>query len=68
MSLVGIKSENRQAVAEILSFVDEHGTDNMKQDIENNYRKIKSDIVHNVESEMERIKNDPNLQHLVQQG
>lgn len=39
----------------------------MKQEIESNYRLIKADIVHIFESEMERIKNDPNLQHLVQQ-
>ncbi|WP_434431694.1 hypothetical protein [Sphingobacterium siyangense] len=40
----------------------------MKRDIENNYRQIKLDIVHIVESEMERIKNEPNLQHLIQEG
>lgn len=39
----------------------------LKQEIESNYRRIKSDIVHIVESEMERIKNDPNLQNLIQQ-
>ncbi len=49
------------------SFADEHGNDNMKQVIEANYRQVKADVVHIVESEMERIKNDPNLQHLVQQ-
>jgi len=38
----------------------------MKQEIESNYRQIKLDILNIVESEMERIKNDPNLQHLVQ--
>jgi hypothetical protein len=40
----------------------------MKRDIDKNYRQIKLDIVHIVESEMERIKNDPNLQHLIQEG
>ncbi len=40
----------------------------MKQEIEANYKQIKSDVLHIVESEMERIKNDPNLQHLVQEG
>ena len=38
----------------------------MKQEIENNYLQIKSEILNVIESEMERIKNDPNLQHLVQ--
>ena len=38
----------------------------MKQQIESNYRQIKQDIVQIIETELERIKNDPNLQHLVQ--
>lgn len=42
------------------------GTDNMKQEIETNYRQVKQDIVQVIESELERIKNDPDLQHLVQ--
>ena len=40
----------------------------MKEQIESNYRLIKSDILHIVENEIERIKNDPNLQHLVQEN
>lgn len=47
--------------------IDDNGGDNMKQEIESNYRRIKSDIVHIVESEIERIKNDPNLRHLIQE-
>lgn len=54
-----------QKIPEVLSFVDEHGEDKMKQDIEANYRQIKLDIVHIIESELERIKNDPDLQHLI---
>ncbi|WP_255502281.1 hypothetical protein [Olivibacter sp. XZL3] len=40
----------------------------MKQQIEANYKQIKLDVMNIVENEMERIKNDPDLQHLVQQG
>ncbi|PTD13668.1 conjugal transfer protein MobC [Flavobacterium columnare] len=54
-----------QKIPEILSFVNEHGEDKMKQEIESNYRHIKSDVLSIVENEMERIKNDPNLQHLI---
>ncbi len=63
-----IASETKayQKIPQILSFVNEHGEDKMKQEIENNYKQIKSDILNIVVSEMERIKNDPNLQHLVQ--
>ncbi|MCY4780584.1 hypothetical protein ORI89_13065 [Sphingobacterium sp. UT-1RO-CII-1] len=53
-------------ISQILSFTDEDGNDNMKQVIEANYRQIKADVMQIVENEMERIKNDPNLQHLIQ--
>src|SRR5690606_3155966 len=65
---VAAETKVYQKIPEILSFVNEHGEDKMKQQIESNYRQIKIDIVNIIESEMERIKNDPNLQHLVQQG
>lgn len=51
-------------IPQILSFTDENGADNMKQEIEANYRQIKFDVLAIIEHEMERIKNDPNLQHL----
>ncbi|WP_222852129.1 hypothetical protein [Olivibacter sp. SDN3] len=44
---------------------DENHNDNMKQVIEANYRQVNADIVQVVESELERIKNDPDLQHLM---
>lgn len=55
-------------IPEILSFVDDNGEDKMKEEIEANYRQIKRDIVLIIETELERIKNDPDLQHLVQEG
>ncbi|HBN6702620.1 TPA: YWFCY domain-containing protein [Elizabethkingia anophelis] len=56
-----------QKLPQILSFVNEQGEDKMKQEIESNYRQIKQDIVQIISAELERIKNDPDLQHLVQQ-
>ncbi|MDM1554223.1 TraM recognition domain-containing protein [Chryseobacterium sp. POL2] len=64
---VATETKAYQKIPQILSFTDDNGMDNMKRDIESNYRQIKLDIVHIVESEMERIKNDPDLQHLIQQ-
>ena len=55
-------------IPQILSFTDEDGNDNMKQRIEANYKQIKAGGMQIVENEMERIKNDPNLQHLIQEG
>ncbi len=40
----------------------------MNQVIEANYRQVKVDIVQVVESELERIKNDHDLQHLMQES
>ena len=65
---VAAETKAYQEIPQILSFVDEHGDDKMKQEIESNYRQIKKDIVLIIATELERIKNDPDLQHLVQQG
>ncbi|PNA17665.1 conjugal transfer protein TraG, partial [Pseudomonas sp. MPR-R1B] len=65
---VASETKAYQKIPQILSFVDEQGEDKMKQQIGSNYRQIKSDILSIVENEMERINNDPNLQHLVQKG
>jgi hypothetical protein len=54
-----------QKIPQIVSFLDEKGQDNMKQEIEANYRQIKTDIVKIITSEIERITNDPELQHLI---
>ncbi|RUT70245.1 conjugal transfer protein TraG [Flavobacterium cupreum] len=61
---VASETKRYQKIPEILSFIDEKGKDNMKQAIEDNYRQIKTDIVLVIETELERIKNDPNLKHL----
>ncbi|MFH6972664.1 conjugal transfer protein MobC [Flavobacterium petrolei] len=63
---VAAETKNYQKIPEILSFVNEAGEDMMKQEIEANYRQIKLDIIQVIETELERIKNDPDLQHLVQ--
>lgn len=65
---VAAETKVYKKIPEILSFVDEHGKDKMKEEIEANYRQIKRDIVLIIETELERIKNDPDLQHLVQEG
>ncbi len=63
---VASETKAYQKIPQILSFVDEQGEDKMKQQVESNYRQIKQDIVQIIEKELERISNDPNLQHLVQ--
>jgi hypothetical protein len=60
------ETKTHQKLPQIRSFVDKNGEDNMKPEIDANYRQIKLDIVRIIETELERIKKDPDLQHLVQ--
>jgi hypothetical protein len=64
---VAAETKAYQKIPQIISFINEQGKDTMKQEIEANYKQIKSDIVDIIKSEMERIKNDPALSHLVVQ-
>lgn len=65
---VAAETKAYKKIPEIVSFMDENGNDIMQQDIEVNYRKIKADVENIVISEMERIKNDENLKHLVKEN
>lgn len=63
---VASETKAYQKIPDIVSFVNEEGEDTMKMVIEANYKQIKRDIVIIIESEMDRIKNDPDLQYLIQ--
>jgi hypothetical protein len=65
---VADETKGYQKIPEILSFVDALGEDRMKEEIEANYRQIKQDVVQVIESELERMKTDPDLQYLVQKN
>ena len=52
-------------IPEIASFVDADGNDNMKQEIDKNYNRIKQEVAQIIVDEMERIRNNPELSHLV---
>ncbi|MCP1297964.1 YWFCY domain-containing protein [Chryseobacterium sp. S0630] len=54
-------------IPQIRSFDDEDGKDHLKTEINHNYNKVKTDILSIITDELERIKNDPNLQYLIQQ-
>ncbi|WP_281323470.1 conjugal transfer protein MobC [Flavobacterium aestivum] len=62
---VAAETKTYQKIPEILSFVNEQGEDMMKAEIEANYKQIKQDIIGIVSDELERIKNDPDLLHLI---
>jgi hypothetical protein len=49
----------------ITNFIDQSGNNQMKAQIEDNYHRIKKETKQIVGEEMDRIKNDPGLAHLV---
>ena len=51
----------------ITDFTDEDGNDCMKETVQANYRRIKEEVKQIVQEELERIANDENLKHLLQQ-
>ncbi|WP_270777419.1 conjugal transfer protein MobC [Segatella buccae] len=53
-----------QPIPIIADFTNEDGSNNLKETIEANYKRVKQEIVSLVESEKERIKADPTLAHL----
>ena len=54
-----------QPIPIIADFINEDGSDNLKETIEANYKRVKQDILSLVSSEIERIKNNPHLSHLI---
>jgi len=56
-----------QPIPVIVNFTNEVGSDNLKETIEANYRKIKQEILSLVNSEIERIKATPELTHLIKE-
>ena len=53
-----------QPIPVIVDFTNKDGSDNLKETIEANYKRIKQEILSLVESEKERIRTDPTLAHL----
>ena len=64
-----VKAETKgyKPIPQIIDFTDENGNDTMKQQIQENYDRIKAECKQIVKDELERIKNDPDLAHLLQQ-
>ena len=50
---------------QIIDFRDGDGNDRMQEEIQANYNRVKQEVQQIVTDEMERIKNDPELQHLI---
>ncbi|GHT54466.1 conjugal transfer protein TraG [Bacteroidia bacterium] len=55
-------------IPSITSFLDEKGNDIMQEQIQRNYDRIKSEVRQIIEDEKLRIKNDPDLKHLLEEN
>lgn len=56
-----------QPIPIIAEFQNEDGSDNLRETIEANYKRVKQEVLSLVASEIERIKNDPQLCHLIKE-
>jgi hypothetical protein len=70
--VVDVEKVNRETAAykkmpEIVDFRDADGNDTMKEQIQLNYERIKHEVVQIVSEEKTRIKNDPELRHLIKE-
>ena len=56
-----------QPIPTIVDFINEDGSDSLKETIDANYKCVKHDVLALVKSEIERIKSDPLLKHLIKE-
>jgi len=62
---VAAEAKTYKMIPEIASFIDSDGNDILKQEIDKNYNRIKQEVAQIIVDEMERIRNNPELSHLV---
>ena len=65
---VSAEAKAYQPIPVIAEFLNEDGSDSLSETIEANYKCVKQDILTLVASEIERIKNDPNLKGLIKES
>ena len=63
---VAAETKRYKPIPVITDFTDAEGNDRMREKIQENYNRIKAEVKQIVKDELERIKNDPELAHLVQ--
>ena len=64
---VSAETKAYQPIPVIAEFLNEDGSDSLSETIEANYKRVKQEILSLVESEIERIKNDAKLKHLIKE-
>ena len=56
-----------QPIPIIAECTNEDGSDNLKETIEANYKRVKQEVLNLVDSEIERIKTNPSLSYLIKE-
>lgn len=64
---VAAETKAYQSIPVVTNFTDENGVNKMKEQIQLNYNRIKEEAKQIVADELQRIKDDPELAHLLQQ-
>ena len=64
---VSAETKAYQPIPIIADIPNENGSDSLRETIEANYRQVKQEVLSLVDSEIERIKNDPTLAHLIKE-
>ena len=64
---VSAETKAYEPIPTIADFTNEDSSDNLKETIEANYKCVKQDVLSLVSTETERIKNDPELKHLIKE-
>ena len=64
---VSAEMKQYQPIPKINAFLNKDGSDNLKETIEANYKRVKQEIIVLIEKEIKRIKDDPSLCHLIKE-
>lgn len=64
---IAAETKNYRKIPIVNPFLDDKGNDIMSQQIQRNYDKVKRDVIDIAAEELERIKSDSNLSHLLKQ-
>ena len=64
---VSAETKAYQPIPVIVEFKNEDGSDNLKETIETNYKRVKREVMSLIELEIERIKTNPSLRYLIKE-
>ena len=69
MDVAKVSAETKayQPIPMIADFTNENGSDNLKETIEANYKRVKREVMSLIELEIERIKTNPSLRYLIKE-